>query len=429
MINSPADNNRLRPPADFDPAPGSRQRRAIIIIVSFGFLLSLFYRVSVAVISKDLTSDLGLDSGQLGDLTAAFFYAFALSQIPLGILLDRIGPRAVMTVLGLMGVAGAALFAAAGGMAGATWARILLGVGMSCNLMGTLALTASWFSIDRFALTAGIITALGTLGNLLAATPLALAAQALGWRGTFWVVAGINLVQVIALALVVRNHPPGAKRPANGRSSIWEALALYKTYFYWAISLATFVRYGFLVALQGLWLGPFLLYGLGFDLIQTGNALFMLGLGLLIALPLSGRLSDRWLATRRGVVWPSLVVFGLLVLGLSWLGSGMTHLAVYGYFFCLGFAAGPGQIMYAHIKELAPPQMTARAMTGINLFTMLGGAFFTQVLGFVLPAKPSALHGPGGFAPAWWLGAGCLGLAALLYAFTPETGVLKRKKG
>lgn len=417
--------NQAGQPPVADPAPGSKRRYAILGITSLGFLLSLFYRVSVAVISPQLSSDLGLSPVELGDLAAAFFYAFAASQIPLGFIMDRLGSRMVMTVLGLVGVAGAVLFGLAQNGTQALWGRILLGLGMGCNLMGTFTLLAAWFPVDRFALLSGVVSGLGTLGNLMAATPLAMAAQWLGWRGSFLAVAGINFLQVVILFLVVRDYP-GGKRPAEvGKAGpSGKSRSLFTTYYFWAISLSTFVRYGFFVALQGLWVAPFLIYGLGFDPIEAGNALFLMGVGLMMGMPICGRLSDRWLGTRRGIVWPSLTGFALLVLCMSFWPKGISLWLVYVFFFCLGFVSGPGQIMYAHIKELVPPSMIARAMTGINLFTMLGAAAFTQILGMVISSDPTSMRGPEGFAPAWYLGAGALGLAAFLYFWTPEGGKL-----
>jgi sugar phosphate permease len=412
----------------FDPAPQSKRRWGILALTSFGFLLSLFYRVSTAVITPQLTSELGLSSAELGQLAAAFFYAFALSQIPLGMALDRYGPRLIMTGLGLTGVAGALTFAAAQAPWQAMVGRLLLGVGMSCNLMGSLTLLASWFPINRFGFVSGLLTALGTLGNILATTPLAFAAEALGWRGTFYSLAALNLLQVVFLFVVVRNRPRGWVESSTGAASFKGLFILFKTYSFWAISWSTFVRYGFFVAIQGLWAGPFLIYGLGWDQISTGNALFWMGVGLMIGMPLSGRISDRVLLSRKHVIWPSLLISALISLSITFWSRDISHGLVYIMFFMIGFFSGPGQIMYAHIKELAPPEMTARAMTGINLFTMMGSAIFTQALGLVIKGDPKSISGPEGFSPIFYVGAACLGLVTILYLFTPDARALKNRK-
>jgi MFS family permease len=154
-----------------DPAPGSRQRWLIFLVGSLCFVLSMFYRVSTAIISPDLARELSLSSAQLGQLSAAFFYAFAANQIPLGLAMDRFGARRVMAVLAVLAVAGAVLFAAGHSFESLLFARVLLGIGMSGNLMVVLALMAAWFPVDRFAFMGGMVISIGTLGNMLAATP------------------------------------------------------------------------------------------------------------------------------------------------------------------------------------------------------------------------------------------------------------------
>lgn len=145
------------------------------------YVLSQFHRVSLAIISPDLQRDLGLSPHSLGLLTALFFYAFALTQLPLGPCLDRIGERRTMAFLTMMGSLGTLIFSWAKGLEGAALGRALLGVGMAANLMGSMKLFTTWFSPKEFATLSGSMIALGTLGNMAAATPLALMVQALGW--------------------------------------------------------------------------------------------------------------------------------------------------------------------------------------------------------------------------------------------------------
>ena len=130
---------------------------AIFWIGCAGFVLSMFYRVSTTIISPDLAKDLNLTTAQLGLLSSAFFFAFAFCQLPLGMALDRFGSRVVVTVLNGFGVAGALLFALARTGTESVWARGLMGIGMSCNLMGSLNLIAAWFPVTRFAAVSGLL--------------------------------------------------------------------------------------------------------------------------------------------------------------------------------------------------------------------------------------------------------------------------------
>jgi predicted MFS family arabinose efflux permease len=414
--------------ASWDPAPGSVRRWAIFSLACAGLVLSMFYRVSVAVISPSLAEDLHLTNAQLGTLAAAFFYAFAFSQFPLGIALDRIGSRVTMAALGLVGVAGSTLFAFSHAFGQAVAGRVLLGLGMSCNLMGALSLIAAWFPVNRFAYLSGVLVGLGVLGNMAAATPLVFLARFLGWRYSFLTIAAINAVQVVAFYLTVWDRPGGRRHrgASRGRVSLKGTLTLFRSYSYWAISFSAFVRYGFFVALQGLWAGLFLMNGLGMSAVSTGNAILGMGLGVMIGLPIAGRVSDTWLRSRKQVVWPTLILFAFLALWLPHWDASPSEWLVFGALFAVGMLSATGQVMFAHIKELMPGDLTARAMTGVNFFVMLGGAVFTQLIGLVIGDDPASLKSPGDFDPAWYLGAASMILAAMVYLFTTESRVLRR---
>src|SRR5512136_1926965 len=123
----------------------------IISIFSTLLVLSMFFRVSNAVIAPNLVQDLGLNAETLGILGGAFFYSFTLLQIPLGPMLDRIGPRMVMTFFPLVGALGAFLFASGETFSVALWGKILTGAGMACVLMGTMKIFILRFPPEKFA--------------------------------------------------------------------------------------------------------------------------------------------------------------------------------------------------------------------------------------------------------------------------------------
>ncbi len=415
----------LRP--DWDPAPGSRRRWLILAVGALGFLLSMFHRVSVAVISTSLADELGLDRVQLGEISAAFYYAFGAGQVPVGLALDRIGPRWTMTILAGVAVGGIVLFALAQTPGQLIAARALVGLGMSANFMGILAVMAVWFPVNRFAFLMGSLSALGVSGNVLAATPLALLAEALGWRTSFMLIAGLNALVALLFFLVARDRPPGAAPLARSGAELWAGLGrLARLPGFWIISFMTFFRYGFMAAVQSLWAAPYLVYGLGLSQLEAANAIFCIGLGYMIGLPFFGRLSDRWLSTRKWVILPGVAVFALLCLAAAGLRQIPPRWLVMAWFLSLGLASAPGQIAYAHIKELAPPAMAAQAMTAINLWTMMGAAILSQFLGLFLAGEPASLRGPESFALMWQVGAAGLGTSALLYFLVPESPVINR---
>ncbi|MBU0734202.1 MAG: MFS transporter, partial [Proteobacteria bacterium] len=273
------------------------RRWLIFLITSANFFLSQFYRASNAVIAGDLLNDLSLDTQGLGAISAAFFYAFALTQIPISIFLDRIGPRRMMTGLSLIGIGGALLFSMAHSQETGLMGRALLGMGMACNLMGTLKLLTVWFSPSSFATLTGIVFSIGMVGNMAATTPLVLLVNAMGWRDSFLVIAGVNLLLVLALYLAVRDHPsdgtPG--KPKDGSAPIGPSLSnlvlLFKKKEYWIISIGSLVSYGVFAAFQTLWAGPYLMEVMGQSDINTGHIILLMNLGAVAGGPLWGVLS------------------------------------------------------------------------------------------------------------------------------------------
>jgi nitrate/nitrite transporter NarK len=367
-------------------APSPRWR--VLVLCALLFLCSQFYRVSLAVIAPRLQGELDLSAESLGLLSAVFFYAFAAVQIPLGFLLDRVGPRATMTVLSLVGSAGAVRFATAGAVQDAVMGQALLGIGMAGNLMGSMKLITHWFSPREFATLSGILMALGTLGNMLATTPLALLTEQLGWRWSFALIGVLTGLLAVIFFALVRDGPPDPKiRPQSSvqRSSLPRMLGvLLRRRDYWLISAGTFFRYGTLVAIQGLWAGPYLIRVVGLSPVEAGNLLLVLNMGVILGAPVGGWLSDRVLSSRKRVVLMGLAGMAIAELALSqgWgEGRGWVLGAI---FFGLGVSSAFGQVMYAHIKGLMPAQMTGTALTGVNLFTMLGGATFLHGMGWVV---------------------------------------------
>ena len=405
------------------------RRWVIFFLACFLFVLSQFYRASVAVISPDLMAELALDARGLSLVSAAFFYAFAAMQIPIGLYLDSIGPRITMTVLTLVAVAGALLFAMGDSLAALVAGRALLGIGMACNLMGTLKLITLWFGPLRFATLSALVVSVGTVGNIVAATPLVIMVDAVGWRGAFLVFAAVNLLLAVVFFLVVRDRPASAdddRAASPVPAGLGEALAGVRALFsekdYWIISLGTFCRYGIYAAVQALWAGPFLMQVLGVSPVATGNLLFLMSIGIVIGSPICGWLSDAAIGSRKVVIISGLAGMLAVLVVLSRLSSGVGFAPLAVLFFGFGFFSSAGQVMYAHIKERMPIERAGTAMTGINFFTMAGVAIFLQGLGSLMQRfYPEAALGAGAFKGAFLFCAGCLLVTAILYLMTKET--------
>ena len=402
------------------------RRWIIFILATSHFFLSQFYRVSNAVIAPELIQDLSLDTAGLGLMSAAFFYGFALTQIPISLFLDRVGSRRLMSVLSSIGILGALIFSMADSLGIGLLGRILLGIGMACNLMGTFKLLTEWFEPLIFATLTGVVVSIGTFGNMIAATPLVVLVEQMGWRHSFQLIAGINLLLTLLFFIVVRDRP---SRPSAETSSAEPSISMKQAFTnlgllltnrdYWFISVSTFVRYGTFAAFQALWAGPFLIEVMGYSAIRTGNLILLMNVGFIIGSPLWGTLSDRVFKTRKGLVVFCLLLMGLISLVLAIISPETRLFVMVLIFFTFGLISSGGLLMYPHIKDLMPQKMAGAAMTGINFFNMLGPAVFLQGLGILMQGLyPNASRGPAAFDVSFLVCMVCLAGSALLYLFT-----------
>lgn len=401
--------------------------RWLIFFISCSlFFLSQFYRVSNAVIAPQLLEDLSIDTRGLGLVSAAFFYAFALTQIPIGLLLDKVGPRRMMTTLSAVGILGALVFSQADTLTSAAGGRVLLGIGMACNLMGTYKLLTLWFSPRTFATLAGIVVALGTAGNMVATTPLVILVEQFGWRSGFQIIALINLILTLLFFFIVRDGPSKADSdsPAPGmkiENAYNNILRLFRQKDFWIISYGTFARYGIFAAFQALWAGPYLMEVMGYSALTTGNLIFLLNVGMILGAPGWGAVSDRLFHTRKWMIVAGSIIIVLTISTFAMIPAGTPLTVMALLFFCFGLFNATGVLMYPHIKELVPLEMSGAAMTGINFFTMIGPATFLQGLGILMQTLyPQASRGPEAFNAAFKVCIGCLVLVLILYCFTKE---------
>jgi predicted MFS family arabinose efflux permease len=226
----------------------------------------------------------------------------------------------------------------------------------------------------------------------MAATPLVWLTNQFGWRTTFYLFAICNLIITILFFLVVKDRPDGqpAKQPKEKSVRLSgftnDIMQLFVRKDYWLISMGTFFRYGIYASVQALWAAPFLMTVLGFSQLMTGNLLFAMSIGLIIGSPICGWISDRVLLSRKNVVIAGLAIMAGILIVLSLLSRGVWTFIIFALFFGFGFSSGSGQIMYAHIKERMPLKNAGSAMTGINFFTMIGGAFFLHGIGWAIKA-------------------------------------------
>jgi len=360
----------------------------LFAVLAVTYCFSQFYRMSVAVIAVDLTLEFQLSPGQLSLLGGAFFYAFAAVQIPLGLALDRWGARRLVLAGTLCGAAGSAVFGLSPGWAGLLVGRVLMGLGMAPVLMGSFKLIAGWFPAGAFGSLSGLLLGLGTLGSLVAATPLARLVEWLGWRGSFLGFGLATLLTSAAIVLWVRDPAPPRCAGTAGSGILAGLGQVVRLPSFWAMVPLALAGYASVASLQGLWGGPFFMESLGYSRTVTGNILLCLGLATAVGSFGWGAVSDRWLRSRKWVVIGGTLGGALFVVPLLGLAAPTGAVGWGAVLFGFGLLGASRTLIYAHIKESVPPQMVGTAVTAVNFFLMAGPALLQQLQGLVLKQYP-----------------------------------------
>lgn len=405
------------------PAAAATARRATVILVgtlASIYMVSQFLRNSVAVIAPNLAEELGLTASEIGLLASAFFFSFAAAQIPLGIALDRYGPKACMLVCGGVAALGAMLFALAASSGGLIAARALMGLGSSCYLMAPLALYARRYPPHQFASLTGIQMGIGSIGTLIATAPFAFVVAAIGWRATFVGVAALMLVATVCVLVVVREDG-GAPRFEPKRESLSASLAglvaAIRTPSVVPIFFMHLTGHASFVLVVGLWGGPYLTHIYGYDLTARGNMLFAAAVAQVAAAFLWGA-TDRLFRSYKvpvlcGAAGTVLALGAVAVFGV--LPPGALLL----WFVLVGALTAYVPVMIAHGKSLLAPHLVGRGMTLLNMGTM-GGVFLAQIAsGFLIdlfPVKDGA-YALDAYRLVFGLQAVMVAASALVYLF------------
>lgn len=378
-----------------------RQAWAIYAVLCSGFLASQFYRVSNAVIAPELMRSLHVSAEAMGVITGMFFLAFAAMQIPAGVLLDRFGPRRTMSGLFLLAVAGSAAFAMADGVTGLAIGRALMGFGCGAGLMGSLVAISRWFPPGRFARLSSLLYTLGGAGFLLASTPLAAVSDAVGWRGAFWAMAGLTAVLAALLYLVVRDAPPDAipsggsaaapvrvREPETARQ-IWHGLrAVFGNRPLWSICAIQFVNYGTVLAVAGLWAGPYLNDVHGQTGVARGNILLVINVSMLVGVMLYSSL-ERWIDSRKWTIAGG-AFLSVAILAVLALVPGLDLWPAVALLVLFGVASAYVMLIHAHARAVLPDHLVGRGLTLQNLSVFLGVFVIQSASGVIVGAFEAA---------------------------------------
>lgn len=371
---------------------------------ALGYFLSYLYRTVNAVIAPDLVRDIGLDPASLGLLTSAYFLAFAAFQLPLGLLLDRFGPRRVEAVLLLFAATGASVFASAETMSGLLYGRALIGLGVSACLMAAFKAFTLWFPAEKLPLANGIQMISGGVGALAATTPVELSLTFMDWRGVFYLLSGLTFAAAVSVFLIV----PEKHGPASNESFGQQLLGIkhvYTSRTFWSIAPWAFTAQAAYLSIAGLWSGPWLRDIAHYPRMDVANTLMGISMAMIVGYFFFGALAAR--LAKRGIQPMSVAACGMLcfLVVQAMLTVPLAKLTL-PLWLLFGFFGTACILPYAALSQTFPQNLSGRANTALNLLVFVAAFTSQWAIGLIIDLWPQTTTG--GYHPkgySWSFGA------------------------
>jgi predicted MFS family arabinose efflux permease len=371
-------------------------RRAVVLFLAFAFayFLSTLIRAVTATLAPTLVQEFALSAGDLGLLAGGYFFGFALTQLPLGTWLDRLGPKRVVLAFLSVAVLACVAFARASGFMELFVARVLCGVGVSACLMAPLTSYRRWYAPGAQMRASSWMLMTGALGMVASTLPVQWLLPITGWRGLFLILGALLALSMVLIAWQVPGesarasagapHAPASAVPAPAPAVPAPAVApgygaVWRDPYFRSLAPFGFVGYGGMVAIQTLWAAPWLVNVAGFTPVAASTAMFWLNVSMMLAFLVWGWVNP-WLA-RKGwraeqlMAWGLPVHIGLLLL-MAVAGSSVGEFS--GLVWTLFCVSGTvGTLAQPAIGMAFPSALAGRALSAFNLL-IFSGVFAVQ---------------------------------------------------
>lgn len=409
-------------------------RYLIYALVALAYFLVYFHRTSTAVMATDLSAAFGIAPTAIGLFSSMYFYAYAIGQLPAGILADKWGIRNTMSLFVLVAGLGAILFGMSSSFNTALVARFLVGLGVGFVYVPAMRFLADWFKKDEFATYSGVLLAVGNAGSLASTAPLVALMAAIGWRSSMTFVGIASLVVAVLLYMFLRNKPEdvgganindiqGITAVSTTPIGIVESLGiLVRNYNFWTIAAMFFVLYGTIMGFQGMWAGPYLMNVYHLTKAEAASILMLIPIGMIFGCPISGVVADKLIKSKKKVVmigvFMNILTWIPLVFMIDSMGLGLIRVLMFVY----GFFGGFFVIMYANLKENIDLRMAGTGVGFLNVFVFGGGAIYQQVMAGIIAKAPvtNKIIATSGFKSAFMLCLVTLIAAVVFFATQKE---------
>jgi predicted MFS family arabinose efflux permease len=363
---------------------------ALLLALALLTGLSQFHRSALGVIAPELSADLALSPAMLGAASGMFFGALLIMQLPVGIALDRLGPRLVVAALSAIAVLGLVLQGLATDGTTLLVARSLIGIGCAASFMSAVVLCARWYDGGEMTLALSRVFALSQMGILLAGAPLAWLAGWLGWREAFLVSALLTGLAALAWWRLVQNDPPDKPAPAHKPESLMEALrgqfSIWRLPGLSRVLALHLVAYAAAATVIGLWAGPYFadVHGLGAN--ERGLALAAMGLAMPIGLLLVGPLERRFFRRSAMISAGAALSAAMLVILAVWSAPPLP--VALGLLVGLVLFSSYPVLLVTEARMLFPDHLVGRGASTVNMAQVLGSSLLPLLVGLVIGFFP-----------------------------------------
>jgi len=365
---------------------------------ALGYFASSIFRSINGVIAPDLVRDLGLDATELGFIGSTYFVGAMLLQVPLGILVDRYGPRMVYVVCLALGAAGSAIFGLADGVAGLAVGRFLTAIASAASAACALKAYVLWYPKERLPFLNGLGFAAGGLGVMVGTTPVELALPFLDWRDIHMIAAAA----IFAAAIFVWAAVPRSNGGHSGGSLADQIMGLGRVITdlkFLRIAPVRVFMVGAMGAMQSLWAGLWLRDVAGISGTDAANILLLMAAAMTLSFFLSGPtvkfLGGFGLTPVGGAIFGTVLFTGIAAALMSqWF---LAPWAVAVLWFLFAYLATMGMLVYAGLNQIYPPELVGRVNACLHLCWILGVFALQNIFGFVLDKFPTGT--PGAYAP------------------------------
>ncbi|MBS0271961.1 MAG: MFS transporter [Proteobacteria bacterium] len=355
------------------------------------FCYQFLLRVSPSVMTHELMADFHVDACALGTLTSFYFYAYSGLQLPVGTLLDKFGPRRLLTIAALICSGGCLLFASAETVMIASMGRFLIGAGSAFGFLSCMKLGTLWFPPQKISIVVGLTLLLGTSGAMSGSYPMSFLVDALGWRHAVWITAGGGVLLALLIACIVRDHPPQVLRTyieqhhthGNPSLNIWEGLkVIIRKRQTWLLAFYGIMMYVPLAGFADMWGVPFLTHVHHMDKQAASLSTSFLYLGVGLGTPLFALLSDhlkRFKFSLLGSSLGALIPFLIIIYGPE-----LPNFTVISILFIAGLMLGGQFMAYSIVCEINPLSVSGMATGFQNMVCLLSGVIFQPFIGWLL---------------------------------------------